>query len=453
MEEADTLEKLSKRDRYRLRWSLGGAVLCMLGLIVYIVFFYDIGPPDDTWLLPKPFPPSSGPGSIPEFVRDTRSLLEASNDERGHLKAEDLRVSGSDLTKVREYLARHREALKRWQTFADTSHGPLLFPGGDKGLDLGVDYSYLSLLQKGANLAALKARLLARDGKLRESLEQSLRVMQLGQQLCQGTGGKVQWLVGVTLQVIANSSLEYAARQQAVETPELDLMEKALPGLELPASTYKFAMQGDYLAFKNTISKSKSKTSMMSSLPPGIIAFPWWAVFSFKRNMTLGTLLELEHSISEACNADWCKTFAAAKELSAKLESRKDHLFLRLMNANIGGNMLVDMDLVSEDLIIEKGVRMAAYHRQTQIMIALRRYEMEHSSLPEKLEMLCPKFLSTVPLDPYDNQPMRWNLAAKAVYALGKDLTDDGGNISRPFNKEDKDIGMFYWWAKPATSP
>ena len=80
------------------------------------------------------------------------------------------------------------------------------------------------------------------------------------------------------------------------------------------------------------------------------------------------------------------------------------------------------------------------------MVIALRRFELEHGKLPEKLDELVPKFLDSVPADPFDNAPMRWNATGRVVYSIGKDLKDDNGAVSEPRSNKDKDTGMRYWW-------
>ncbi len=112
MDESATAEKCMKRDWRRAWFLLFGTILLMLGLVAYIVFVYDIDPPDDAWLLPKTFSPSSGPGSISHFVKTAGKFLEAANTERASLTDEERLVLAADLTKVRAYLLHHEEVLR-----------------------------------------------------------------------------------------------------------------------------------------------------------------------------------------------------------------------------------------------------------------------------------------------------------------------------------------------------
>jgi hypothetical protein len=70
-----------------------------------------------------------------------------------------------------------------------------------------------------------------------------------------------------------------------------------------------------------------------------------------------------------------------------------------------------------------------AQHRLAQVGLALHRYRAKHGRIPEKLDDLTTEFLSVVPRDPFDNQPLRYKLTDSGcvVYSIGRDLIDDGG--------------------------
>jgi len=49
---------------------------------------------------------------------------------------------------------------------------------------------------------------------------------------------------------------------------------------------------------------------------------------------------------------------------------------------------------------------------------------------PDSLAQLSPEFLSTTPLDPFDGEPLRYQLRAGGyqLYSIGPDLKDDAGH-------------------------
>jgi hypothetical protein len=85
----------------------------------------------------------------------------------------------------------------------------------------------------------------------------------------------------------------------------------------------------------------------------------------------------------------------------------------------------------------------SALLREAAIAIAVERYSATHNQeLPRTLEQLVPEFLSAVPLDPYDGQPMRFKTESDGryrIWAIGDDRRDDGGCYSYP-GDIDRDI-------------
>lgn len=64
-----------------------------------------------------------------------------------------------------------------------------------------------------------------------------------------------------------------------------------------------------------------------------------------------------------------------------------------------------------------------------QVTIALRLYRYEHKRYPDDLQPLVPKYLSKVPLDPFDGKPLRYRKLSKGfkVWSVGPNLRDDRG--------------------------
>jgi hypothetical protein len=59
----------------------------------------------------------------------------------------------------------------------------------------------------------------------------------------------------------------------------------------------------------------------------------------------------------------------------------------------------------------------------------MTRFRLDHGKLPSGLDELVPKYLESIPADPFDGKPLR--LAVKEdrriIYSVGPDGVDDGG--------------------------
>jgi hypothetical protein len=66
----------------------------------------------------------------------------------------------------------------------------------------------------------------------------------------------------------------------------------------------------------------------------------------------------------------------------------------------------------------------------TKTMFAMKAYKNDMGQLPPTLDVLVPKYLSSVPLDPYGGKPLKYSQEKKLIYSIGSDMQDSGGNDS-----------------------
>jgi hypothetical protein len=96
----------------------------------------------------------------------------------------------------------------------------------------------------------------------------------------------------------------------------------------------------------------------------------------------------------------------------------------------------------------ESSRRKHASIRCMTIALAAERYRRERGAWPDTIGKLCPKYLTSVPLDPFDGQPLRYHRLDDGVviYSVGHDTVDDGGNLDREHpNQPGVDIGCRLW--------
>jgi hypothetical protein len=82
-----------------------------------------------------------------------------------------------------------------------------------------------------------------------------------------------------------------------------------------------------------------------------------------------------------------------------------------------------------------------AQTRVTRTVLAVERWRLAHDGrLPDSLTDLVPDFLSAIPKDPFDEQPLRYKKLARGymIYSIGPDFTDDGGK-EKADNAKDSD--------------
>jgi hypothetical protein len=110
--------------------------------------------------------------------------------------------------------------------------------------------------------------------------------------------------------------------------------------------------------------------------------------------------------------------------------------------------------------VFGKVMRVEAAKQIIVTAIALKRYQLKHGNYPADLNSLVPEFVSTVPIDPVDGQPLRYRPNADGtflLYSVGENGVDDGGN---PSLENFVESSSFNWqnlhaldwvWPQPAT--
>jgi len=87
--------------------------------------------------------------------------------------------------------------------------------------------------------------------------------------------------------------------------------------------------------------------------------------------------------------------------------------------------------------------------RTTIAALAVERYRLDRGRWPDSLDALCPCYLSSVPVDPFDFEPLRYRRVRDGVviYSCGPDGEDNGGVIPRRGLDRDPgyDLGFQLW--------
>jgi hypothetical protein len=140
----------------------------------------------------------------------------------------------------------------------------------------------------------------------------------------------------------------------------------------------------------------------------------------------------------------------------SKLNDSLDSLF----SSQTDFHSMMSEGIVTLGAAIHKVMRVEVAKQAVVTAIALKRYQLKHGSYPADLNLLVPEFVSSVPLDPVDGQPMRYRLNTDGtflLYSVGENGKNDGGD---PALEKGAESSSFYWqnthaldwvWPQPAT--
>ena len=92
--------------------------------------------------------------------------------------------------------------------------------------------------------------------------------------------------------------------------------------------------------------------------------------------------------------------------------------------------------------------RNRAFLRCALTALAAERYRLKHDSWPDSLSALVPLYLDQVPIDPFDDKPLRYRQLKDQIliYSISDDLEDNGGSLSdNDLIKSGTDCGTRLW--------
>ena len=115
---------------------------------------------------------------------------------------------------------------------------------------------------------------------------------------------------------------------------------------------------------------------------------------------------------------------------------------------NAGGEILLAFDDSPVEKFYHLEDRALAVHRLTITLVALARYRIANDGkLPPTLDTLVPRFLESVPVDPFTGDPPGYHPAAGRLFSVGGDFVDSGTALDWEEEEEALDLG-----AAPGTS-
>ncbi len=94
---------------------------------------------------------------------------------------------------------------------------------------------------------------------------------------------------------------------------------------------------------------------------------------------------------------------------------------------------------------VQAAARTDASLQSAATAIAALRFRRANRVWPQQLSQLVPEFLTAVPTDPFDGQPLRMVVTDSEfkVYSIGKDKVDQGGDLAEP---QMRDLGFVAPW-------
>ncbi len=131
---------------------------------------------------------------------------------------------------------------------------------------------------------------------------------------------------------------------------------------------------------------------------------------------------------------DWASLERLEKQWQEEVDRPAPSLSLGALKLAWDNKALAKLLFFTWSRAMQRAASFHALQRLSQVAVALRLYRHKHGRYPETLQELVPKYLPSLPVDPFDGKPLRYKRLADGfkVWSVGIDMKDDGGVWGKP---------------------
>ncbi len=284
-----------------------------------------------------------------------------------------------------------------------------------------------------AQLNSIKANYLLSQDKEEEALDLIFKTIKMGQMIEDSPRPLlINYLFGMAIKEIGLERLR-------MTIPKLTLSPDKLKNYIAEIEKFKEneeglirAMKMEYILLTNTkskidkiffgeLSKEELKKLDMEDVYFEIKGTTYFN-YLYKPNQTQKIFAQYYRNFIDNAKKD-CNEIKVVKIKPLAPHSKIKMLFTE----NVIGKVFHDISMANLSGILEKKCLEDFSINGTQLLMAIRAYQIETGKLPSSLKDLTPKYLSEIPKDPF-NGKLKYLPDKKIIYSVGKNLKDEGGS-------------------------
>ncbi len=279
-------------------------------------------------------------------------------------------------------------------------------------------------------ILAAKSRYNWLEGNYEEAAEACVLLLNFGDLIMKDAEGVPNYLISIAIMRMGLGTALELARDPAMPEEEKTRLADALNALNPPARGLVRASKVEYRAFSDFIDRFPCKRSVWDEnihfhgFFDRLIRVFERIPYFFNRNRTKEIYANLWKGVIE--NAPLCY---AGIEWDAIDPEEKFEGYIRgsLIRSNVIGETVVAVFVPAIRRMTEAKIQLECKIAATRLTVALNIYRRAEGRYPESLDALVPEYMESIPRDPYDCEPMRYDPELEVVYSVGENLEDNGG--------------------------
>ena len=298
-----------------------------------------------------------------------------------------------------------------------------------------AEFPYLNPWLKIGRLLAMRSRQARLDGRWAEAAADAWTVARLGGLVADNAESMIHYLVGVAIAGEGFEQILALAADPAIPAADLRVLAAGLDQLGPYDAGLVRALKVEALCAAELVAGFVSgRVDWIDLLTFGDVERDfrkrWLAAvmrspYFFRPQTTLRAVREkYRQAIRDAA---WPYAQADVAD-----EPWFDQSLLQLLRPNSVGEFFRRVVVVPARKTLENKCRAESLLAGAKLVVACHRFERERGRFPETLVELVPDYLGAVPRDPFDGAPFRYSAEKGLVWALGKNLTDEGGSTQVP---------------------
>lgn len=281
-----------------------------------------------------------------------------------------------------------------------------------------------------ARLNLVKSLSLFKQGKEKESFDEVIKTIKLGQLVENSQGGFIHYLIGFTIKEEGLETLRVMIKDIILSPETLKDYIKELNKYKSSKEALKNVLKMEYMMSEKALPTLAAKDivalqglSSEEEIPLGLkiaVKFPYF----YKPNKTKRIIAESYRTLIDNVDKNYGEISKIEQLTSYSLSPIKI-----LLTENIVGKIFHDIIVIPfganfYSRIYEEDFSVIG----TQLLLAIKGYQIETGETITSLDNLVPRYFTEVPKDPFDEKQIRFSAEKKIIYSVGKDLKDSGGS-------------------------
>lgn len=281
-----------------------------------------------------------------------------------------------------------------------------------------------------AQLSAIRALYLARQGKDKEAFDEAWNSVNVSQKIQESQLTLIEYLVATAMKRVGLETIQKVVSSIKLSSGELKLYAQSLNRYYENEDGLVTSFKGEYYfnswvidslasgsmeALKSVIGEQKSQNlNIVKRVKDN---------YYFQPNKTKLLLAEYARASIKSVN-EFCGKIRATEVKPLAIT----HPVTLYVEENAIGKILHDVLAVSLAGASKTKCREDLLVGATQAIIAIKAFKNDTNNYPISLNELVPDYLLSIPQDPFDEKPLKYSAEKKILYSVGEDGQDFGGS-------------------------